>query len=86
MARKSLVGENEMLVATLGVLNASIRRPVGMSNVLIMESSDDAINHLESEENAWFNQVRPVQFTSKCKDLPCLEYDPGIHQTLLLSF
>jgi hypothetical protein len=52
VARKSPVGENEILVATLVVRNTSIKRPVGMSNVLMIESRDDVINHLESEENA----------------------------------
>jgi hypothetical protein len=44
------VGENDMLVATLAVRKASIRRPEGMSNVLIKESSDVVISHRESEE------------------------------------
>lgn len=53
VAKKSPVGENEMLVATLVVRNTSIKRPVGISNVLMIESRDDVINHLESEENAY---------------------------------
>lgn len=52
VARKSLVGENAMLVATLEVLNASINRPVEISNVRIIESRDVAISHLESGEKA----------------------------------
>jgi hypothetical protein len=47
------VGENDMLVATLAVRKASIRRPEGMSNVLIMESSDVVISHRESEEKVY---------------------------------
>lgn len=47
-ARKSPVGEKDMLVATLGVRKASISWPVGISKVLIMESREVAISHLES--------------------------------------
>jgi len=50
VAKKSFEGEKDMLVATLDVLKASIRRPVGMSNVLMTESIDVVINHLESGE------------------------------------
>jgi hypothetical protein len=50
VARKSLVGENEMLVATLDVRNASIRRPVGTSKVLITESRELATSQRESGE------------------------------------
>ena len=50
VAKKSLVGENDMLVATLAVRKASIRCPEGMSNVLIIESSDVVMSHRESEE------------------------------------
>lgn len=42
-----------MLIAVLGRRKASIKRPVGMSKVLIIESSDVATSHLESGENAW---------------------------------
>lgn len=52
VARKSLVGEKDRLVATLEVLKASIKRPVGTSNVLMMESSELVTSHLESGENA----------------------------------
>lgn len=48
VARKSFVGEKERLVATLGVLNASIKRPVGISNVRMIESRDAAISQRES--------------------------------------
>jgi hypothetical protein len=53
VARKSLVGENEMLVATLSVRNASINSPVGRSNVRIMESMEVVTSHLESGENVY---------------------------------
>jgi len=53
VARKSFVGENEMLVGTLGVLNASINRPVGMSNVRMMESRDATTNQRESGEKVY---------------------------------
>ena len=50
VARKSFEGENDTLVATLEVRNASIKRPVGRSNVRITESKAVAINHRESGE------------------------------------
>ena len=53
VARKSPVGEKVTLVAIELVRNASTSRPVGISNVRIVESSDVAINHLESGENVW---------------------------------
>jgi hypothetical protein len=53
VAKKSPVGENDMLVATLAVRKASIRQPEGMSNVLIIESSDVVISHRESAENVY---------------------------------
>jgi len=37
------------------VRNASTRRPVGISNVLMVESRDVAINHLESGENVYLS-------------------------------
>lgn len=55
VARKSLVGENERLVATLEVLKASIKRPVGTSNVRMIESSELVTSHRESGENAYDN-------------------------------
>jgi hypothetical protein len=42
-----------MLVARLDVLKASIKRPVGISNVRIMESRDVVTSHLESGENVY---------------------------------
>lgn len=42
-----------MLVAMLAVRKASIRCPEGMSNVLIIESSDVIMSHRESEENVY---------------------------------
>ncbi len=53
VAKKSFVGENARLVATLGVLKTSIKRPVGTSNVRIDESNELAISHLESGENVY---------------------------------
>ncbi len=42
-----------MLVAIDTVRNASTSRPVGMSNVRIVESREDATSHLESGEKHW---------------------------------
>jgi len=53
VAKKSFVGENAMLVATLGVRKASIRHPVGRSKVRIVESRELATSHRESGEKAW---------------------------------
>jgi len=53
VARKSPVGEKVMLVAIDAVRNASISRPVGMSNVRIVESREEAVSHLESGEKHW---------------------------------
>lgn len=50
VAKKSFVGEKERLVVTLGVLNASINRPVGISNVRMMESRAAATSQRESGE------------------------------------
>ena len=53
------------------VRNASTRRPVGISNVLIVESKEVAINHLESGENVYLSasntecvQTYHIQYTS----------------------
>jgi hypothetical protein len=51
VAKKSFVGENAMLIAILDVRNASIRRPVGISNVRIMESKEVVTSQRESGEN-----------------------------------
>src|ERR1700690_3342563 len=53
VAKKSFVGEKERLAATLDVRNASIRRPVGTSNVRIIESREVVTNQRESGENVW---------------------------------
>ena len=53
VAKKSFVGEKERLVATLGVLNASINRPVGTSNVRMTESNDVVISQRESGEKVY---------------------------------
>jgi hypothetical protein len=37
------------------VRNASTNRPVGISNVLMVESKEVAINHLESGENVYLS-------------------------------
>lgn len=56
VAKKSLVGENETLVATLLVRNASISLPVGTSNVRMIESNEVVINHRESGEKVYNHQ------------------------------
>ena len=48
-----MVGEKDRLVATLEVRKRSIKRPVGTSNVRMMESIEVVTSHLESGENAW---------------------------------
>jgi len=53
VAKKSLVGENDILVATVVVRKESINLPDGMSNVLIIESSDVVMSHRESDEKAY---------------------------------
>jgi len=53
VARKSFEGENDILVATLEVRNASIKRPVGTSNVRITESKAVVTNHRESGEKVY---------------------------------
>ena len=53
VARKSFVGENDTLVAMLEVRNMSIRRPVGTSNVRMIESIDVVTSHLESGEKVY---------------------------------
>lgn len=58
VARKSFVGENVMLVATLDVRNRSIILPVGMSNVRMIESIEVVTSHLESGENVCTSQAR----------------------------
>lgn len=45
------MGEKDILVATLDVRNASMRLPVGTSNVRMTESSDVVISQRESNEN-----------------------------------
>ena len=47
------MGEKERLVATLGVLNASINRPVGISNVRMIESRHAATSQRESGEKVY---------------------------------
>ncbi len=56
VAKKSFVGENDMLVATLEMRNRSISRPVGTSNVRMTESIDAVTSHLESGENVCGNK------------------------------
>ena len=48
------MGENDTLVATLEVRKASMRRPVGISNVRMIESSDVVISHRASGEKVWW--------------------------------
>lgn len=62
VARKSLVGEKSKLVAMLGVRKASIRIPVGISNVRIMQSTAVATSHRASDEKAFVpNEERRYQ-------------------------
>ena len=56
-----------MLEATLEVRNASIRRPVGTSNVLIMESNELATNHLESGEKSYTSKIK-ISLLKKSKE------------------
>jgi hypothetical protein len=42
-----------MLVATVAVRKTLMRRPDGMSNVLMIESSDVVMSHRESDEKAY---------------------------------
>jgi len=73
-----------MLVATVDVRKASIRRPVGMSNVLIIESSDVVMSHRESDEKAYVVIVmRPEQHVTRA-DLQRPEHVRRIHRTLEL--
>jgi hypothetical protein len=57
VARKSLVGEKDTLVATLLVRKASIKRPVGISNVRMMESKAVATSQRESGEKVYTCQL-----------------------------
>ena len=52
VARKSPVGEKAILTAKVGVRKASIKRPVGRSNVRMTESWLQTTSHLESAEKA----------------------------------
>ena len=61
VARKSFVGENATLVATLDVRNASMRRLVGISNVRITESKDVAISQRASGEKAFAGGKLPSE-------------------------
>jgi hypothetical protein len=69
-----------MLVATLAVRKASIRRPEGMSNVLIIESSDVVISHRESAEKVYTRCDSEIGTTSQVSiNLQGLEYVRQIH-------
>jgi hypothetical protein len=46
-----------MLEATLDVRKASMRRPVGTSNVRIIESMEVATNHRESGEKSYMGET-----------------------------
>jgi len=65
VAKKSPVGENDTLVATLVVRKASMRCPDGMSNVLIIVSSDVVISHRESEEKVYVRCEDETRTTSQ---------------------
>lgn len=64
VARKSFVGENATLVATLGVRKASMSRPVGMSKVRMMVSSDVVTSHLESGEKVCGGSINQYRVQS----------------------
>jgi len=66
VAKKSFVGENERLVATLGVLNASINRPVGISNVRMTECRDAATSQRESGEKVYPVSLSRWGIQTKC--------------------
>lgn len=53
VAKKSPVGEKDTLAATLAHRKPSSSLPVGMSNVLIVESREVAISQRESGENVY---------------------------------
>ena len=81
------MGENARLVAMLSVRKASTSRPVGISNVRMIESMAVAISHLESGENAWGSvstvrdgiwiiykvQNSPLEPPELSDDSPCLD-------------
>lgn len=81
VAKKSFTGENAILVAILGVRNASIKPPVGMSNVRITESRDVDTIQRESGENVWGLLASNIikQFVDP---LQCQEFELG-HMTAL---
>ena len=82
VARKSFVGENAILVATLGVRNASIKLPVGTSNVRMIESSDVDTIQRESGENAW-KSLTSGKIVSARKSVRCQEFVLASYMTIL---
>jgi hypothetical protein len=86
VAKKSPVGENDILVATLAVRKASMRCPEGMSNVLIIESRDVVMSHRESEEKVYVGRGDEAQVNRPSTENPQgLELVHQIHRTLELS-
>lgn len=88
VARKSFVGENATLVAILGVRKASMSRPVGMSKVRMIESSDVVTSHRESGEKVCRDTLdKPcVRASYRRQYLPDPMYGPDDHEALLLHF
>ena len=82
VARKSFEGENDTLVATLVVRNASIKRPVGTSNVRMTESKAVATNHRESGEKVWECICEDILCLRSGHNSRCQVHDFGIQLTL----
>ena len=70
-----------MLVATLEVRNASISRPVGISNVRITESREEVTSHRESGEKVCVKYEHQHNFLL-FRYLRCQELAHGIPLTL----
>jgi hypothetical protein len=65
------------LVATLGVLNASISRPVGISNVRITASKDPATSQRESGEKVYTASLSYGKTSNKKKITNHIQYPPA---------
>lgn len=79
------MGENDILVATLAVRKASMRYPEGMSNVLMIESSDVVMSHRESEEKVCVRYTDEIITMGQVwENLRGLELVHQIHRTLEL--
>ena len=71
------MGEKERLVGTLEVLNASISRPVGISNVRITASRDAATSQRESGEKVCPVSLNHGQISNRKRDTNHIEYPPA---------